>query len=113
MPLAPSSDNALIIAGQITGICETRTSPAGVLISRFLLEHESGQVEAGLPRQARCRIPVIACGPELARIAGRLPSGASVRVQGFVSRVNYREGEHRLALHAARIDLLNIESSED
>ncbi|MFZ4789385.1 MAG: primosomal replication protein N [Candidatus Competibacteraceae bacterium] len=113
MPLASSPDNSLIIAGQVAGICETRTSPAGVPISRFLLEHQSEQVEAGVPRQARCRIPVIACGPELARLAGRLPSGAPMRVQGFVSRVNYREGEYRLALHAARIDLLNTESSED
>lgn len=113
MPAAPRSDNSLIIAGQVAGACETRPSPAGVPISRFLLEHQSRQVEAGVPREARCRIPVVACGEALTRIAGRLPSGAPVRVQGFVSRVNYREGEYRLALHAVRIDLLNTESSED
>ena len=38
---------------------------------------------------------------------------AQVRVQGFVSRANPREGEYRLVLHAAHIDVLNTESSED
>jgi primosomal replication protein N len=112
MRSAPCADNCLTIAGQITGNCETRITPAGVPISRFLLEHQSGQIEAGIPRQARCRIPVLACGEVLARMAERLPPGTPVRVQGFVSRVNYREGEYRLALHAAGIDLLPSEYFE-
>ena len=111
MPSAPA-DNCLIIAGQLAGSCEIRTSPAGVTISRFLLEHHSGQVEAGVAREARCRIPVMACGEALARAVDRLPQGAPVRVQGFISRANFREGEYRLVLHAAHIDLLNTESSE-
>ena len=111
MPSAPA-DNCLIIAGQLAGSCEIRTSPAGVTISRFLLEHHSGQVEAGVAREAYCRIPVMACGEALARAVDRLPQGAPVRVQGFISRANFREGEYRLVLHAAHIDILDIESSE-
>ncbi|MCC9000355.1 MAG: primosomal replication protein N [Candidatus Contendobacter sp.] len=110
MPSAPA-DNCLIIAGQLAGSCEIRTSPAGVTISRFLLEHHSGQVEAGVAREAYCRIPVMACGEALARAVDRLPQGAPVRVQGFISRANFREGEYRLVLHAAHIDILNTESS--
>ena len=115
MQSAPHFDNCLIIVGQMAGACETRMTPAGVPISRFLLEHQSGQIEAGVPRLAQCRIPVLACGEALAGMAGQLLPGGSLRVQGFVSRVNYREGEYRLALHAARIDLLTTESesSED
>ena len=109
---APPVDNCLIIAGQLAGACETRFTPAGVPISRFLLEHHSTQQEAGLPREARCRIPVMACGAALAGIARRLAPGVHVRVQGFVSRANHREGEYRLVLHAAHIDILAIESSE-
>jgi primosomal replication protein N len=109
---APSADNCLIIAGQVAGSCETRTSPAGVPISRFLLEHQSGQVEAGVPREVRCRIPVVACGEALARIAGRLPPAAWVRVRGFIGRANFREGEYRLVLHAAHIDILDTKPSE-
>ncbi len=112
MPSAPTADNCLIIVGQVVGSRESRVTPAGVPISRFLLEHHSEQQEAGLPREARCRIPVMACGEALAGIAGRLAPGVRVRVRGFVSRANHREGEYRLVLHAAHIDILNNESSE-
>lgn len=108
MASAPA-DNCLTIVGQVVGPCETRTSPAGVAIGRFLLDHRSGQVEAGIPREVRCRIPVVACGDSLAQAAHRLPPGARVRVQGFVGRANYREGEYRLVLHAAHIDVFDAE----
>lgn len=110
---ASSADNCLIIAGRVAEPGEIHASPAGVLIGRFSLDHRSGQVEAGFPREVRCRIPVMACGESLAHMAGQLSSGTQVRVQGFVSRANPREGEYRLVLHAAHIDILNIESSED
>ena len=113
MPSVQPVDNCLIIAGQVAGGCETRQSPVGVPISRFLLEHHSGQVEAGVSREARCRIPVVACGEALAGIAGSLATGTRLRVRGFISRANYREGEYRLVLHAARIEMLDHESSED
>jgi primosomal replication protein N len=112
MPSAPPADNCLSIVGQLAGACETRVTPAGVPISRFLLEHRSTQQEAGLPREARCRIPVMACGDALAGIARRLAPDAHVRVRGFVSRANHREGEYRLVLHAVHIDILANESSE-
>lgn len=110
MVLAPSADNCLIITGQLAGSCQIRTSPAGVAISRFLLEHHSGQMEAGVPREARCRIPVIACGESFAQVISPLSPGAPLRVRGFISRANYREGECRLVLHAAHIELLHTES---
>ena len=110
---APCADNCLIIVGQLAGACETRITPAGIPISRFLLEHHSDQQEAGRPREARCRIPVMACGEALVSVARQLAPNARVRVLGFVSRANHREGEYRLVLHAARIDILVTESSED
>ncbi len=112
MPPVPSADNCLIIDGQLAGSCEIRTSPAGVMISRFLLEHHSGQMEAGVAREAYCRIPVMACGEGFARAVGRLSQGTPVRVRGFISRANSCKGEYRLVLHAAHIDILDIESSE-
>ncbi len=96
-----------MIAGQLAGVCETRVSPAGIPISRFFLEHHSGQTEAGVAREARCRIAVMACGESLSRIASSLPSGAAVRVRGFLSRANHRGGEYRLVLHAAHIEILH------
>lgn len=106
MPSAPSADNCLVIAGQLAGVCETRVSPAGIPISRFLVEHYSEQTEAGVSREARCQIAVIACGELLARIADRLPSGTAVRVRGFLSRADHRGGQYRLVLHAAHIEIL-------
>lgn len=109
MTAAASADNWLVITGQVIGAGEVRASPAGVAIGRFLLDHHSAQLEAGFPREARCRIPVIACGESLAHATGRLLPGMPVRVRGFVSRANSREGEYRLVLHAAHIDVLNTE----
>ncbi len=111
MPVASPADNCLTIAGRVVGPCETRTSPAGIAIGRFLLEHHSSQVEAGIPREVSCRIPVVACGEPLADLARRLPSGTPVKVRGFVGRANYREGEYRLVLHAAHIDVFDTERS--
>lgn len=109
VPATLPADNCLTITGRMVGSCETRTSPGGIVISRFLLEHHSGQVEAGIPREARCRIPVVACGDPLVQTARCLSAGVPVRVQGFVSRANYREGEYRLVLHAAHIEIFEIE----
>lgn len=105
------ADNCLIITGQVAESSGIRTTPAGVPIGQFLLEHHSGQTEAGMPREVRCQIPVVACGPLLAGTAGRLSLGDRVRVRGFVSRAHYRESGRRLVLHAAHIDVLINEFS--
>lgn len=109
MSVAPSADNCLIIVGEVVGPCQTRTSPAGIAISHFLLEHRSGQIEAGFAREVHCRIPVVACGEPVAETVRGLPPRARVRVRGFIGRANNREGEYRLVLHAAHIDLVDIE----
>jgi len=107
----PPADNCLTIAGHVAGPCETRTSPAGIAITRFLLEHRSAQVEAGIPREVTCRVPIMACGEPLAETTRRLSPGTRIRVRGFVGRANHREGEYRLVLHADRIDIVDTERS--
>lgn len=104
MPVASAADNCLMIAGCVVGPCEMRTSPAGVAIGRFLLEHQSSQMEAGLMREVYCRIPVVACGGPIADVVCDLAPGEPVRVRGFIGRANNREGEYRLVLHAAHIE---------
>jgi len=111
MPDERPADNCLTIAGRVASPCETRTSPAGIAISRFLLDHRSAQVEAGIPREVTCRVPIMACGPPLAETVCRLFPGTRVRVQGFVGRASHREGEYRLVLHANRIDIVDTERS--
>ena len=106
MATAPLLDNSLVIAGWVTGSSQTRYSPAGFPITCFLLEHHSHQVEVSMPREARCRIPVLACGETLAGNAQALTPGTLVRVRGFICRADYRQGENRLVVHAEHIETL-------
>lgn len=104
MPATVPAENCLRLTGQMVSTCETRTSPAGITIGRFLLEHQSEQVEVNIRREVRCRIPVVACGDTLIQCVRGLSAGSILRVQGFISRANYREGEYRLVLHATQIE---------
>jgi primosomal replication protein N len=99
-------DNRLVISGTLGKLPETRTSPAGIPIMRFTLRHESIQQEAGMQRQAICTIAVIASGSELLESTRALQSGQQLRISGFLSRANNRQGENRLILHAEQIESL-------
>ncbi|MGA7800812.1 MAG: primosomal replication protein N [Gammaproteobacteria bacterium] len=100
-------DNVLVIGGYVAKAPQTRVSPAGIPITRFLLDHGSQQVEAGLSREVRCRIAVVASGADLQNIAGGLSRGRAVRVTGFMARSGYRDSELRIVLHAQRIEYLD------
>ncbi|MCP5423446.1 MAG: primosomal replication protein N [Gammaproteobacteria bacterium] len=102
----PLAENALLIAGHVLETAQIRYSPAGLPIARFSLEHRSRQMEAGIEREARCRIPVLACGEALVRRVRLLSAGAPVRVEGFLARSDHRQGEARLVLHTQHIELL-------
>jgi len=105
--LAAQPVNRLAIAGRICTEPDTRVSPAGVPITRFTLEHESQQPEAGGNRQVRCRIRVVAAGPEWQQVAQQPRNGDRIRVEGFVSQAGYRSAEFSLVLHAQRIEVLD------
>ena len=99
-------DNRLVISGVLGKSPETRYSPAGIPITRFTLRHESTQQEAGMQRQVICNIGVIVSGSELLESTRSLQSGQQLKVSGFLSRANNRQGENRLILHAEQIELL-------
>jgi primosomal replication protein N len=99
-------DNRLVISGSLGNTPETRHSPAGIPITRFTLRHESIQQEAGMQRQAICNIVVIASGNELLATTKALQSEQQIRVSGFLSRANNRQGENRLILHAEQIEVI-------
>lgn len=102
-----SADNYLVLAGHVVGSCEIRFSPAGLPIVSFTLEHHSQQWEADRPRQAHCRIRVLACGQRLVNQVAELEPGTWVRAQGFLSRANSRYGQAQLVLHVHRIETEN------
>lgn len=99
-------DNHLVISGLVGTKPETRHSPAGIPITRFPLRHESVQREAGMMRKAICNITVVASGDEMSTAARQLQGEQQIRVSGFLSRANNRQGENRLILHAEHIELL-------
>ena len=97
-------DNRLVLAGVVKQAPQTRHTPSGIPITRFTLVHQSVQHEAGLERQVQCQIGVIASGDSLASICQALVAGEPVRVSGFLTRANHRDGEYRLVLHAQLIE---------
>ena len=86
---------------------ETRHSPAGIPITRFVLQHQSRQIEAGTPREVHCRIVVVAAGEGLSRQAQALREESKVRVRGFLSRSGHKGGDSKLVLHAQGIESLD------
>ncbi len=92
--------NQLTLSGEVISEPKTRTSPAGIFIARFTLEHQSIQQEAGNERKVDCRIVVVACGDVFHRNIGK---GKRVEVQGFLSYESRDKIETRLVLHAQHI----------
>ncbi len=96
-----SEVNVLTITGQVLEIAETRYTPAGIAIDRFLLEHSSRrESNQGPARKAYCRLWV-----QSTEGLPALEKGMKVRVVGFLSRAG-RHSDYRLTLHA---DLLVVE----
>lgn len=95
-----------MIGGVVGSEPQTRISPAGIPISRFLLKHHSEQHEAGLKRHAQCAIGVVATGHELQDVVKQLHQGSGVNVSGFLASANSRSGEYRLVLHVTEIELI-------
>ena len=95
-----------MLAGTVCKAPETRYNPAGIPLTQFSLEHRSRQTEAGLDREAYCRIVVIACGERLSKQAEALREGQTVSVNGFIARADSRQGQARIVLHAQVIQVL-------
>jgi primosomal replication protein N len=99
-------DNQLVLTGLVTRKPVTRISPAGIPISRFGLEHQSRQMEAGGERSVHCWIRVVASGRSLQESVQRLAKDSRVRVTGFLARRSHRDPATELELHALHIDCL-------
>ncbi len=85
---------------------QTRYTPAGIPITSFCLQHRSVQQEAGHSREAICILQVMISGEELQDKVQGLEQGSNVRIGGFISRANNRQGEYRLVLHGQHIEII-------
>lgn len=70
----------------------------------FSLEHQSTQIEAGLPRNAFVAIQVVLSGDIAQQYAQQLQAGNSIRVTGFLTRHESKDGVAKLVLHAQQIE---------
>lgn len=98
-----SEANHLTITGTIIEIGSRRVSPAGIPQQRFTLEHRSRQIEAGIPREARCRVDVKVAGEDLSVLLKTLGVGQQVQVEGFLTRNGYKGSEASIVVHATGI----------
>jgi primosomal replication protein N len=72
-----------------------------------VLEHHSKQQEAGLTREAYCRIEVLAAGESLSKVARVLLPGTPVWVEGFLAERRTSQGNRRLVIHAHALEAAN------
>ncbi|CAH0534602.1 Primosomal replication protein N [Vibrio stylophorae] len=98
--------NRMVLDGTLVKGPIRHQSPAGIQHCKFWLEHRSNQQEAGLSRQAYCRMPVVYSGAASHAFTENLVIGKSIRVVGFVSQHKTNQGLPMLVLHAEHIESL-------
>ncbi|MCW2257343.1 primosomal replication protein N [Providencia alcalifaciens] len=99
--------NRLVLTGTVCKALIRKVSPSGIPHCQFVLEHRSQQQEAGLTRQAWCRMPIIASGQTLQALTHSITVGSRITVTGFISTHQGRNGLSKLVLHAEQIDLID------
>ncbi|MBL4608975.1 MAG: primosomal replication protein N [Pseudomonadales bacterium] len=96
--------NCLELSGRVLKTDALRHSPAGIPHQRFILEHRSKQLEAGLSCEARCQVMIQVSGDALQQSVKDLEEGEYLVVTGFIGRVSYQAEPYRLLLHATKIE---------
>ncbi|AIN64813.1 TPA: primosomal replication protein N [Providencia stuartii] len=99
--------NRLVLTGTVCKALIRKVSPSGIPHCQFVLEHRSQQQEAGLTRQAWCRMPIIVSGQALQAHTHSITVGSRITVTGFISTHQGRNGLSKLVLHAEQIDLID------
>lgn len=105
--------NRLTITGMVVDVGSCRMSPAGVPQQTVVIEHRSRQVEAGTPREARCRLDVKIAGEDLAAVARTLVVGQQVGIEGFLTRSGFKGSETSIVVHATRIQVQGFVNGQD
>lgn len=96
---------------ELTGVVVSRprkvTSPAGVTHSYLVVEHRSIQRQAGYPHHAYCRIKVVVSGDVLQSSVVSIQKNTQVKVIGYLSRQQNKQGDSILVLHARQIESID------
>ncbi|MBK1679678.1 primosomal replication protein N [Rhodocyclus tenuis] len=86
------------MAGVLVERKALRFTPAGVPVSECLIRHQSEQIEADVPRRVECEVQAIGLGP-VARWIQAAPTGATVRLSGFLAARSANGKQLRLHIH--------------
>ena len=100
-------NNLLVLEGTVCKSPNRKQSPSGIDHCQFVVEHQSQQFEAQLPRRAWLRIQVVVSGEQAQPLTESLFVGCPVRVSGFLNRHETKDGTGKLVLHAHNIERMN------
>jgi primosomal replication protein N len=93
--------NKLAISGQVIQIDDLRYTPAGLPLLRFVIKHDSEDIEAGYKRKVECEIKAVAIG-DLANTNIKL--GIKLNALGFIAKQSAKSTQ--LVLHIKKIELI-------
>ncbi|MCI7479615.1 primosomal replication protein N [[Pasteurella] aerogenes] len=99
--------NRFSLVGQVADYPKRHKSPNGIEHCRFYLEHRSEQQEAGLSRQAWCKMPIQVSGNALIVKTQSITVGSKLLVVGFISSHKSANGLNQLVLHAEQIEFID------
>jgi primosomal replication protein N len=91
--------NQVCLTGIINKVYPPLTTPSGVSVTRFIVQHESWQVENQHSRKVKCRIFCVWLGATAPLVGETDP----VKVTGFLSM----NSQNKLVLHITNIEYLN------
>ena len=94
-------NNHVTLSGQIAKIYPLRYTLSRLPVVSFVLEHNSRQIEAGMPLDTKCRLYCVAL--DLIDEVGNDLLNSSIEIQGFLA-CNSRS---QLVLHAKQITFLD------
>jgi primosomal replication protein N len=101
------ASNLLVLEGHVFKGPTRTQSPSGIPHCHFVLEHQSQQFEADLPRRAFLRLRVVVSGNAAQQITNDLFQGCHITVSGFLTRHESRNGTDKMVLHAQKIERMN------
>lgn len=99
--------NRLRLSGYVATAVVRKVSPSGIPHCQFIIEHSSQQWEAGVSRQAKCRLPVIISGEQHQPVTQLITVGRPLILQGFIHTHQTSNGQSQLVLHAEQIELID------
>jgi len=72
-------------------------------MTRFILDHQSSQVEAGLNRNIRCKALIVIAGTRLHETFLTFQVGEQISVEGYLSQVSYQGQNPKLCVNAVAL----------